>query len=202
MGVLARCSTYRGQQPHRSQPSAPTRLLDQAPTPAAPRTAASRGGAQGQQARDPEGKIHRGSKMTTQSTQRDILFPANLKAAKETADQTDPLRAGAVPAADYSDSVVEARLRAGSGCRVPWSSRWHRSMPGQQLREHCEVDHGRSARGVRWFSWMCASPPCASVLVDTRSNSNSESRWPDCRRPNQAHICPAEGTLGRVRCRE
>ena len=99
-------------------------------------------------------------------------------------------------------TVVEARLRAGSGCRVPWSSRWHRSMPGQQLREHCEVDHGRSARGVRWFSWMCASPPCASVLVDTRSNSNSESRWPDCRRPNQAHICPAEGTLGRVRCRE
>ena len=69
MGVLARCSTYRGQQPHRSQPSAPTRLLDQAPTPAAPCTAASRGGAQGQQARDPEGKIHRGSKMTTQSTQ-------------------------------------------------------------------------------------------------------------------------------------
>ena len=58
MGVLARCSTYRGQQPHRSQPSAPTRLLDQAPTPAAPRTAASRGRAQGQQARDPEGKIH------------------------------------------------------------------------------------------------------------------------------------------------
>lgn len=122
---------------------------------------------------------------------------------EETADQTDPLRAAwRVPAADYSDSVVEARLRAGSGCRVPWSSRWHRSMPGQQLREHCEVDHGRSARGVRWFSWMCASPPCASVLVDTRSNSNSESRWPDCRGPNQAQICPAEGTLGRVRCRE